>query len=163
MEICSLKSMKPARFRRLTETHSSLRLDHPGLPVRNVTLRTNRRLVPTTFSLEKDDHHRAVVSLRSGDFYFSRSEFWTDKREKMPASAEPVSNRESRYLSPANRSVDQLWVVTGYVFGKREDAVLALKLNSIGGVGRKFDFTGLGPKPRDHVANRSTSLQLSNK
>ena len=39
---------------------------------------------------------------------------------------------------------------------------MAVELNSIGGVGCKSDFTGLGRESRDHVTNRPASLQLCN-
>jgi hypothetical protein len=58
-------------------------------------------------------------------------------------------------------SVGALRIVGYDILEKGEDADLAVKLNSIGGVGCKFDFTGRGPEPRDYVANRPTSLQCA--
>ena len=79
----------------LAETLESASSGLPGSPVSDVTFRTTRRLVPTTFSRGKDDHHRAVFSLQGVEVYFARSEFWTERK----------------------RSVDALRVANGYVFG----------------------------------------------
>src|ERR1051325_1059184 len=69
--------MKRSRFRRLADTHGSVRFDLAGFSTSEETFRTTRWLVPTTFPRGKDDHHGARFLWRCGEFYFQRSEFWT--------------------------------------------------------------------------------------
>lgn len=59
-----LESMKLSDFGTLAETRESASSDFPGSPGGDVTFRTTRWLVPTTFSRGKDDHHRAVFSFK---------------------------------------------------------------------------------------------------
>jgi len=123
----------------LAETHESTSSGCPGSPGSDVTFRTARWLVPTTFSRGEDDHHGAVFSLKGVEVYFARSEFWTERK----------------------RSVDALRVVNGHVFGNGQNAGLAVKLDSIGGKRCELNFARLNPKASDHVANRTTLLQLA--
>jgi hypothetical protein len=47
-----------------------------------IAFRTTRRLVPTTFSRGKDDHHRDPFPCPGGEIYFRRSEFWTEEKRR---------------------------------------------------------------------------------
>ena len=69
-------------FRKLAKRPPCSVLVLRGLAGCVIAFRVTRYLVLTTFSRGKDDHHRDLFPFTSGDFYFWRSELWTELTKK---------------------------------------------------------------------------------
>lgn len=80
MQIRWLRSAKLSGFPGVAETHQFGSPDLYGLPGCDLAFGITGRLVPTTLTRGKDDHHRAAFLMRSVEIYFGRSEFWTGMR-----------------------------------------------------------------------------------
>ena len=136
-------------------------LDLRGLAGCAMAFRITRWLVPTTFSRGKDDHYPDLFPFAGGEIYFWRSEFWTEEKRRRHASLYSMRINGDGSQEPDSKILIRgLGIMNYHIFRNRKDALLPVKFDPVGGIGRELDLAGFCPKSGHHISNRTTSLKL---
>jgi len=159
---CAPSTREVPHFGQLAKPPERHLLGRRSLAGRPIAFRTTWSLVLTTFSRGKDNHHRDPFPRAGGEIYFWRSEFWTEEKRRGTLPLEDAINANGSQPPDSKILICGLGIMDHNIFRDRQDALLFVKFDPVGGIGREFDFTRFCSKSGHYISNRTTSLKLCN-